>query len=236
MPRSGYTGDDSFTYYVCDNIGTCSSATATLIQPDSPPVGAGDSYTGLAARHQDAPGVLANDSDPDGDSFSLGYAPWVSTVMTPPQHRTLTLNSDGSFSYSPNLGYIGNDSFNYYVCDSVGTCGAGTVTLIHPNTPPVGSGEFYSLKTSLSVVAPGVLANDSDPEGDSLTTGNSYNNAIVTPPQHGTVNRSNGGSGDFSYAPNTGYAGYDSFDYYVCDSLSSCPVETVTELKIYFRK
>lgn len=59
----------------------------------------------------DAPGVLANDSDPNElDEF---YAEFVDG--SGPLHGDLTLNSDGSFTYTPDSGFVGEDSFEYYL-------------------------------------------------------------------------------------------------------------------------
>jgi hypothetical protein len=55
-------------------------------------------------------GVLANDSDPDGDVLT-------SLLVDGPQHGTLELNDDGSFSYQPEAGYHGIDSFTYVALD-----------------------------------------------------------------------------------------------------------------------
>ena len=54
-----------------------------------------------------AQGVQANDTNPDGN-------PMTSVLNTPPANGSVTLNPDGSFSYTPNTGYYGVDSFTYY--------------------------------------------------------------------------------------------------------------------------
>lgn len=134
-------------------------------ETNSPPVAASDSYTGVAARSQSAPGVLANDSDPDGDPISVGNPGLgVGTVAVGPQHGSLNLYSNGEFSYGANPGYTGNDSFTYNVCDSY-NCTQGTVTLTTPNSAPSASGESYTGVNARHQNAPGVLANDTDPDG-----------------------------------------------------------------------
>ena len=54
------------------------------------------------------PGVLGNDTDVDGDTLT-------SAVATGPSNGSLTLNSDGSFSYAPTADFHGSDSFTYTV-------------------------------------------------------------------------------------------------------------------------
>jgi Domain of unknown function (DUF4082)/Bacterial Ig domain/Cohesin domain len=90
--------------------------TVTVGNADAPPpdapVAAGDSYT----TDQDlklsvpAPGVLANDSDPNGD-------PLVARLFVGPAHGSLALSPDGSFAYTPASGYRGTDGFQYVVLD-----------------------------------------------------------------------------------------------------------------------
>src|SRR5205823_6430639 len=75
---------------------------------NSPPVAANDSY---AARKNvplsvAAPGVLSNDTDAGG--FGL-----TAVLVSGPSHGTLTLNTDGSFTYTAATGYTGSDSFTY---------------------------------------------------------------------------------------------------------------------------
>ena len=57
-----------------------------------------------------APGVLANDTDPDGQALTA-------VLYKNPTHGTVVLNSNGSFRYTPNTGYIGSDSFAYKAND-----------------------------------------------------------------------------------------------------------------------
>lgn len=58
----------------------------------------------------DAPGLLGNDSDPDGDRLTASLA-------AGPDRGSLTLNPDGSFTYTPQDNFHGNDSFTYAACD-----------------------------------------------------------------------------------------------------------------------
>jgi VCBS repeat-containing protein len=89
-----------------------------------PPVAQSDSYS----TPQDtplqitAPGVLGNDSDPDGDALTVQLA-------SPPAHGALTLNADGSFVYTPTAGYSGADSFTYVAWDGTMASTPATVTI-----------------------------------------------------------------------------------------------------------
>jgi VCBS repeat-containing protein len=99
----------------------------------NPPVAVNDTYS----TNEDtqlvvpAPGVLENDSDADGDTLT---AVWVSD----PVQGNLTLNGDGSFTYTPDAGYAGSDSFTYKVSDGELESKIATVTLTIKavNDPP----------------------------------------------------------------------------------------------------
>src|SRR6185295_8789841 len=102
-----------------------------------------------------------------------------------PAHGTLTLNTNGSFAYVPASNYSGPDSFTYKASDGVTNSGVATVSIfVTPaNDPPVAANDnFVTAKNvALNVSAPGVLANDSDPDGDAL------NVLLVSGVAHGTL-------------------------------------------------
>src|SRR5256885_2323275 len=86
---------------------------------------------------------------------------------------SLTFNADGSFVYTPNANFNGSDSFTYQANDGAADSNIVTVTItVNPvNDAPTGAADSYSTDedTALTVAAPGVLANDTDLEGDALT-------------------------------------------------------------------
>jgi hypothetical protein len=109
-PAAGFVGTDSFGYSLVDNEST--SAAWVTITVENPPVANFETFTTLvdAPLSIDARGVLANDTDADGD-------PLTAALITPPNHGSLTLNSDGSFDYTPDTNYDGLDSFTYQAFD-----------------------------------------------------------------------------------------------------------------------
>lgn len=93
------------------------------------PVANNDSYstnqnTALSVA---APGVLANDTDANGDALTA-------QLVNGPAHGTLTLNADGSFTYTPAAGYVGPDSFTYRANDGLANSNAATVSITVKDT------------------------------------------------------------------------------------------------------
>src|SRR5213076_3364781 len=103
--------------------------------------------------------------------------------------------TDGSFSYAPAANYNGSDSFTYKANDGQADSGIATVsiTITGVNDAPVAVNDSYTTTedTTLTIAASGVLANDSDVDGDSLSA------ALVSPPTHGSLTLNTNGS--FSY-------------------------------------
>src|SRR5438045_8641433 len=111
MPALFLSGIDTFTYKATDGQTQSGIATATItVTPinDAPVAANDDNYTTPEDTQLtvSAPGVLANDSDADGDPLST-------ILVTEPSHGTLTLNGDGSFSYMPALNFNDIDSASY---------------------------------------------------------------------------------------------------------------------------
>lgn len=122
--------------------------------------------------------MLAND-------FDFRGLPLTAILIGNPSNGTLTFNSDGSFVYTPNAGFTGTDTFTYQASNGVSRSLVATVTITvnATNQPPVANDDSYTtdVDTPLTVSAPGVLANDTDPNGDPLTA------QLVDGPANGTL-------------------------------------------------
>jgi hypothetical protein len=164
-----------------------------------------------------APGVLANDLD-------LRGLPLTAVLVSGPANGTLVFNPDGSFVYTPNAGFTGTDAFTYQASNGTSSSLVASVTItVNPaNQDPVAVDDSYTtaVDTPLTVPAPGVLANDSDPDGDSLTA------QLVAGPSNGTLVLNPDGS--FTYTPNAGFNGTDTFTYQASDGSALSNVATVT--------
>lgn len=205
-PNADFAGEDSFTYIASDGelSGTETTVTITVTPENDKPLAEDDAYA--TDENQplqiDPAGVLANDSDLDGDVLTA-------SIVTEPTNGTLALAADGSFLYTPNLGFAGTDTFTYAANDATDAATAVvTITVNDVIQPPVTNGDAYNVAEDMALdisAAWGVLANDFDPQGTAMTA------EVVTPPQHGQLVLQSDGS--FQYTPNANYNGPDSFTY-----------------------
>jgi hypothetical protein len=125
-PDADFTGSDTFTYTVDDGQGSTDTATVTVTvnAVNDAPAALPDAFTtdDTTALSVPAPGVLSNDTDVDGDSLSA-------VLEAGPSNGTLVLNVDGSFTYMPNAGFSGIDTFTYRASDGAAFSSAVTVTI-----------------------------------------------------------------------------------------------------------
>ncbi len=217
-----FIGTDGFTYEADDGVTNSAPATVTInVTTNYPPVANNDSYNTITniTLSVAAPGVLGNDTDANGDSL-------MAVLVSGPAHGTLSLTNNGGFSYTPANNFSGTDTFTYQASDGLTNSAPATVTISITTTavnhPPVANNDNYStvVNTALTVGAPGILANDTDPDGDNLTA------VLVSSPTNGTLNlNTNGG---FSYTPTNNYIGTDSFTYIASDGSTNSNPATVT--------
>ena len=224
-PNPGFTGEDTFEYTICDdgNPQACDTATVYIeVLPVSgpeneAPIANADTTTTPEGTPISIP-VIANDFDPDGDAISV-------TETTDPNNGTVTLNPDGTITYTPNDGFIGEDTFTYTICDDANPalCDTATVTVtIQPTDAPntTNANDDAYTTTPDAVISQNVLVNDNDVEGDNQTV------TANTNPNNGTVTVAP--NGDFTYTPNPGFAGTDMFTYTICDDNAEQACDTAT--------
>ncbi|NOR49209.1 MAG: S8 family serine peptidase, partial [Methanosarcinaceae archaeon] len=172
IPAANFNGADNFTYKAKDSKNAESSpATVTItVNPvNDIPVALDDSYSVNEDTSLDVPaaGVLSNDTDADNDALSA-------ELVAVPSNGTLTLNSNGSFTYTPVASFNGADSFTYKANDGMEDSNIAIVTILVNaiNNVPVAVDDSYNVNedTHLEVsAATGVLDNDTDADNDALS-------------------------------------------------------------------
>src|SRR5206468_2944077 len=191
----------------------------TITDVNDAPVAVDDSFTTAedTTLNVVAPGVLSNDSDVDEDGSRAGR-------VSSPTHGSLTLNSDGNFSYVPAANYLGSDSFTYKANDGQADSGIATVsiTITGVNDAPVAVNDSFTTAedSALNVVASGVLSNDSDVDGDTLSA------VLVSGPAHGSLTLNSDGS--FSYVTPALHHAIPSFTYKANDGQADSAIATVS--------
>ncbi|UAA39872.1 tandem-95 repeat protein [Paraneptunicella aestuarii] len=181
------------------------------------PVAENDQFTGNEDSTLSG-NVMNNDFDPDNQGDNPSAQELVATLVENAKHGQVTLSDTGQFTYVPNSNFNGTDSFVYEIADPLNGIDSATVTLIiRPvNDLPVAQNDSFSLNedSSLTVNASGLLSNDSDVDGNTL----SVNPVAKVAPQSGTLQL--GTDGSFTYTPNANFSGTDSFMYAISDGVS----------------
>lgn len=170
-------------------------------------------YSALSGSEDTAVSGSVNMSDVDGGDTL------TATVVNGPSNGSLTLNADGTFTYTPNANFNGTDSFTYKVNDGSLDSAAATVSLTinAVNDAPVA--QDGSLTTDEDTKATGSLK-ASDIDQDDLIY------SLVTNALHGTVTVNSDGS--YSYVPDADYNGTDLFTFRVNDGALDSEAATVS--------
>uniref|UniRef100_UPI00355C2143 Ig-like domain-containing protein n=1 Tax=Ruegeria jejuensis TaxID=3233338 RepID=UPI00355C2143 len=217
-PDADASGDDSFSYTVSDGQGGTAVATVTVTVAPTPdaPVAQDDATSG----EQDGPiqiDVLANDSDADGDALSIDIS------GSTPANGSVSV-SNGQIVYTPDPGFVGEDSFTYAASDGTASNTATvTVTVYETNAAPVAAPDAATTNED-QAVAIDLLANDSDANGDALSVTaltsafDDPGTAGVVETEHGSVTLANGIA---TYTPDADFNGVDSFGYTLSDTKES---------------
>ena len=230
-------GDETFTVSIHSAVASdptggtilivMGDAVVTIKDDEVPPeLGAvDDTYTTEedTALVVGAPGVMDNDSVPDPSNT-------IALKITDPANGLLTeFNADGSFTYVPDDDFNGTNTFQYLLNDGTADSNLATVTIevtaVNDAPVAVDDSDQVTLGETLIVdAASGVLANDTDVDGDVLTA------VLEVDVPTGEGARALNAAGSFTYTPDTSFAGTEtSFQYAASDgSLGSSAPVTLT--------
>lgn len=179
------------------------------------PVAGNDTFTVDEDSSSNTLDVLNGDTDADSDALT------VFAVGTP-DSGGVAANGSTAIIYTPSIDFFGAETFTYTVGDGNGGYDTATVvvTVSNLNDAPVAVDDAYttSVDIPLTVAAPGVLDNDSDVDGDSLTA------VLDNGPTNGTLALNVDGS--FVYTPTSGFDGMASFTYRAHDGTTDSNVVT----------
>ncbi|HEX3131883.1 MAG TPA: Ig-like domain-containing protein [Thermoanaerobaculia bacterium] len=212
-PAADWNGQTTFTYTVRDPDGLTATATVTVtVTPVNDPPVANDDTGTVAEDGSVAVSVLANDTDVDGGSLTI-------TAVTQGAHGSVSITGS-TVTYTPAPNYNGTDSFTYTVSDGNGGTDTATVSMtVTASNDALTVLDDSATTTEDTPVTVAVLANDSDPDNDTLSvsavTQGTNGAAVIV----GTQVR---------YTPNADFHGTDSFTYTASDGNGSTGTATVT--------
>ena len=220
------TTTDVFYYSANDGIINGNTASVT-IYINNPPIAVTDTIfvmeAGTATTTSDgSTSLLTNDTDADGDALTA-------SLGTAPQYGTITINSNGSFTYVHNGANFSSDSFTYTANDGKVTGAPVTASIVvtGTNDPPIASNDniIVPLNGTANTLDNGntsLINNDIDPDGDALTV------TLVSSPTYGTLTLNPNGT--FTYVQNGTLNSGDSFTYKVSDGTLDSANATVNIL------
>src|SRR6188768_2925469 len=220
-PDPNFNGMDTITYMVCDTNADCSTAeiVITITPVNDVPVAVDDVNTTL----EDTPvtGDASTNDTPSGDGGNTWTLVGTDGGAT---NGTVTMNPDGSYTYTPDPDFNGMDTITYMVCDTNGDCSTAeiVITITAGNDVPVAVDDTNTTNEDTPVM--GNASTNDTPSGDGGNTwslvgvdGGATNGSVVMNPD-----------GTYTYTPDANYNGMDVFTYQVCDVDADCDTATVT--------
>ena len=203
-PALDFVGMDQWQYTICDSTNPgalCASTTITVFVKGQNPIIHTQSYvlnSGSVLKTSSLNGLLVGEKDPQGESLQT-------TLITQPLHGSLTLNLDGTFTYTVGSGFSGLDSLKYNICNTSGQCSSAEAYF---TVNPTAVNDTLKAIFNTPLMA-NILSNDlGNLDYSSLKIqSNPVNGSLSVNPVSGMV----------TYVPNSNYYGIDSFTYTICD-------------------
>ncbi|HHB80048.1 MAG TPA: gliding motility-associated C-terminal domain-containing protein, partial [Saprospiraceae bacterium] len=225
IPNNHFFGQDTIVYVVCDTgmPVLCDTAQVIISVMETNTLFALGDINQTLMNMPVSGNVLFNDKDPQGHLLTVNMTPVVD-----PEHGTVVLNADGSYTYTPDDNYTGTDKFFYAVCDNGSPVVCDTAEVIiniieiyaGTNNPPTGGADHFEMESG-GVLISTLLPNDFDIDLDSII----INTTPVQAPSHGTLVINPDGT--FEYTPNDEFIGSDTMFYEICDNGSPVLCTTV---------
>ncbi len=205
-------------FFNCSSSGGDNSPPAPEPKPNGVSIAVNDSFTTVEDVDLTVQNLLSNDT-------VLDNAKITSFDATSTNGGTIEDNRDGTYTYTPKAGFVGEDTFTYTICDSdtPPDCSTATVTITvtDEGNPTAVDDAINVLENSTKVIST-LLENDATIDNAVLTSvDNTTTQGTVVLNTDGTV----------SYTPPTNYVGEDTFTYSICDDDlpdNSCASATVT--------
>lgn len=207
IPNKNFIGIDTFKYKANNGKSKTNTATVTITVYNNAPVVTNNIKINTLSNTP-YNGKL-NGTDKDGDVLTY-------KIITGPINGVLSLIKNGSFTYTPNDGFRGTDSFKYKSNDGINDSNIGTLTVTTTNSPPIANN--INISSQIDKCYKGKF-NTTDTDKDPL------NIIILNSPGNGTLKLNKDGT--YTYMPNNGFVGNDSFTYKSNDGFVDSNIATV---------
>ncbi|OYQ85720.1 tandem-95 repeat protein [Wohlfahrtiimonas chitiniclastica] len=205
-PNPDYHGDDQFSVVVSDGHGgeTIVTVPVTITPVNDAPKAKEANQPIETPEDEPKHGKITDVTDKDGDELTY-------TLGEMPTHGTVVVNEDGTYTYTPNPDYHGDDQFTVVVSDGHGgeTVVSVPVTITPVNDAPKAKEANQPIETPEDEPKHGKITDVTDKDGDELTY------TLGEMPTHGTVVVNEDGT--YTYTPNPDYHGDDQFTVVVSD-------------------
>lgn len=204
-PPTDYMGEDSFEYTICDNASSpnCSTASVIITVTAADPVAVDDSFS----TEEEKPITITTYTDND----DLADNAEITEVGSEGTRGTVVLEGDGDILYTPEEGFVGEDTFTYTICDDDEnpTCSTATITItLIDEGDPVANADVISMAAGeTQLIISSALDNDVLIDDAELVS--------VQGATHGSVELNTDGT--ILYTAETGYVGEVTFTYILCD-------------------
>jgi len=215
-PAFRRTGQATITVTVSDGAATASDTfVLTVVNSNSAPTAVMEAYATTEDRALTvaAPGVLGNDTDPEGDDLSA-------ILVTDASNGSVKLNADGSFTYTPARDFTGSDAFAYRASDGSLSSNpvAVTITVRPVNDAPIAIAQSLGTpeETPLDITF-------SATDVDSVVVGLAFQ--VIRAPEHGSLV---GDGPRRRYVPSANFSGVDSFTFVASDGQATSEPATIT--------
>lgn len=207
-PNSGFVGNDSFVYLLCNDCNpNCVPTTVSITLVAAVSLVANDDNVLLEKNAQAYIDITRNDVAPAGMACSV-------TEWTTPNNGSLTLLNE-AFMYKPQQNFVGVDSFQYTLCVN-NICDLAWVKL-HVSDAMIAQDDQFNTSLNMQVELP-VLENDLNVSIEPII------NILQFPAQGQVVVNTNA---TLTYQPNQGFIGTDSLIYEVCNTDLTCTQASV---------
>jgi len=206
-----------FIIYSCSSGGGDDTPPNPEPTPNGVSIAVNDSFTTIEDTEVIIQNILNNDT-------VLDNARITSFDTSSSEGGTIEDNRDGTYTYAPKKGFVGNDTFTYTICDKdeIPDCSTATVTVtVNDEGSPTAETDVVNVAENSTRVITNLLENDSAIDDAVLSS-------VDDTSTQGTVVLNNDGT--VSYTAKTGFTGSDTFTYTICDDdipTKTCSTATV---------